>query len=665
MAQFIRSEVPAPRGLAVSLCLLVPLLYLTLGQAAGLPLPAAAYQGHGPLVLAAVQLALTLPICWLCRGVFTGALRQLRQPGRCLPAGLGAAAALACGLVGLAMLCAGAPGSDACNVGFGAAGAIPALSCAGWYAQDRLLYRADQALARRLEALPGQATAARDGKAVHIAASDLTPGEIFLVKPGSAFPADGVVLEGRSCVSEAAVTGSDTPVNKAPGDRVFAGSVNQDAPLACRAEQTGDSTALAQAVRLCRQAAGGEGPAAQTALRTCRILSLTALAVAAAAFVVWMLLGSGLPAALARAVCVLAVCCPGALCLAAPAAVLAGCDAALRQGVLFKTADALEGAARARTILLDKDGAVTTGTPGVVEVVGTRNVPAKFLLGLAAGLEAGSEDTLASAVLRKAQADGVKYRPAADLQVLPGQGRLGKVAGKVMAGGNEDFIRTQCQLTHDLVQAGQRLAAAGATLLYFALDRHAAGVIGVADVVRPSSREAVATLQAQGLRVMLLAGGDADSAARIAALVGLDAGDLIAGVQPEDKPALVRRIAQPEGAVLVGSAADAALAQADAGVAMGIAKTPAEDAGSIVLLRGDLAGLPAALELARRTVGSIRRSVQQAGIYHLAALVLAAACPLPGPVLALLASGAFGWYALRAAGQSARGDAAPVQGKGD
>ena len=633
----------------VSLCLLVPLFYLTVGHAAGLPLPAALDQGAGMLVLALIQLVLTLSVCWLNRTVLQNGLREaLRlRPGRCLTPALGAAVALVWGLVALVQLIAGLAGGTLpagpapCSIGFGSAGAILSLTGAGILWQDKLLGRAAEVLPRRLGCLPRTATVAREGKAVRVSADTLQPGDIFLVRPGSRFPADGVVLEGSSCVVEAPLTGEDTPVNKTVGDHVSAGTLNQTSALACQAERVGDGVNLARAVQLARHTVWHGGSLRRTADRYCGLLTLAVLGVALVTLVVWLLAGQPVSAALTRAVCVLAVGCPGALCLAVPAVLLTAGREGLDHGVLFYRTDALETIGAVNTMVLDKTGTVTTGAPGVVEVVGTRNVPAKFLLGLAAGLEAGSDDPLAKAVLRKARADGVRYRPAADLQAMPG-GVMGKVAGKIMAGGTEEFIRSQCDLTEDLAQAGRRLVASGATPLYFSLDRHAAGVIGVADAVRPSSKDAIAALHALGIRVVLMTGDDPASAARIAGLVGLQEADVLYGVQPDTRLAELRSLrAMGTVAMVSEPCPDAApLDSADIGVAVGAGQGLDASPAPVVLLRGDLTGLPAAVQLSRRTSDALRRSLMWTGVWHLVCLVLAAVCPLPGPVLATAVAGA-------------------------
>ena len=404
----------------VSLCLLVPLFYLTVGHAAGLPLPAALDQGAGMLVLALIQLALTLSVCWLNRAVLQNGLREaLRlRPGRCLTPALGAAVALVWGLVALVQLIAGLAGGTLpagpapCSIGFGSAGAILSLTGAGILWQDKLLGRAAEVLPRRLGCLPRTATVAREGKAVRVSADTLQPGDIFLVRPGSRFPADGVVLEGSSCVVEAPLTGEDTPVNKTVGDHVSAGTLNQTSALACQAERVGDGGqscpggAACPAYRLAWRVAA---PHSRPVLRPADAGGCWGVALVA--LVVWLLAGQPASAALTRAVCVLAVGCPGALCLAVPAVLLTAGREGLDHGVLFYRTDALETIGAVNTMVLDKTGTVTTGAPGVVEVVGTRNVPAKFLLGLAAGLEAGSDDPLAKAVLRKARADGGALPP--------------------------------------------------------------------------------------------------------------------------------------------------------------------------------------------------------------------------------------------------------------
>ena len=599
----LRFEVLSPadalrlrRGLAVCLCLLLPLFYLAAGSAGVLPLPAClAGDGMGALWCALAQLALTLPVCWLGRGLFSAAARELRAktPGTAALAALGAGLALAGGLFALAMTARGAAGGDAALVRqyrgdgcFASAAGVLTLAAAARLLAARAAARAAAALDRRAQT-PATATLAREGKAVKTPAAQMRAGDIFLVRPSEGIPADGVVLEGRSCLNEAALTGVETPVDKAPGDTVRAGTVNGEGALACRATHVGQDTALARLLAPLRPASLDETPGAP-ADRACTLLVRAAPGLAAVVLILWLLLGQTLPFALQRAAAALLFCCPCALCLAAASALWAGRAAGARRGMRFASAAALEAAGGIGTVLLNQDGAVATGKPCVTEVVGTRSVPPKFLLGLAAGLEARSDGPLAGAVLQKADADGVKYRPAADFQVVPGQGLLGKVAGKVMAGGSEEFIRSQCALPDDLAAAGKRLAAAG----------------------------------------------------RIAALAGLDGREVTAGLTDAGLAEEVRR-RQAEGRVAMagnGVRDAAALDCADLGVVVADGADALPTAG-LALLRGDLTDLPAAVRLSRRTAEIRRQSRIGAACCQAVGVLLAAGAPaplgaLPGPVFA-------------------------------
>ena len=450
----------------VSLCLLVPLFYLTVGHAAGLPLPAALDQGAGMLVLALIQLVLTLSVCWLNRAVLQNGLREaLRlRPGRCLTPALGAAVALVWGLVALVQLIAGLAGGHP--------------RCRACPLQHRFRVGGGNSLAdRRRHPLAGQTAGPGGGGSAppswlpaphrhggpggqggagfrrHPAAR----GHLSGPAGGRASRRTAWCWRGSSCVVEAPLTGEDTPVNKTVGDHVSAGTLNQTSALACQAERVGDGVNLARAVQLARHTVWHGGSLRRTADRYCGLLTLAVLGVALVALVVWLLAGQPVSAALTRAVCVLAVGCPGALCLAVPAVLLTAGREGLDHGVLFYRTDALETIGTVNTMVLDKTGTVTTGAPGVGGGGGhpqrARQVPA------GPGCRAGSRQRRPAGQGGAAQGPrrrGCATAPAADLQAMPG-GVMGKVAGKIMAGGTEEFIRSQCDLTEDW----PRRAAAG------------------------------------------------------------------------------------------------------------------------------------------------------------------------------------------------------------
>ena len=637
------------KRLALCLCCFVPLLCLSLAPAAGLPLPASP-RAPGALGCGLAQLALTLPVFWLCRDEFLAcraALHTAHTLSAEAPACLGAGTALLCGTA--ALFLPGAAEPYPCGFWFDAAAGVLTVVTAGRLLQLRLTRRAAPALQPPPPApLPAAVCVLRQGSAVTVPLQELCPGDLFLVRPGETIPADGVVTEGVSTVCEAALTGAADPADKFPGSPVSAATVNRNGALTCRAVRVGQHTTLARAASL-RADALANAQTARPALsaRQQRLLSCFVPAVvvlAALTLAVWLLLGRGFGFAAARAVAVLAAACPAALLLAAPAAVRQGLAAAANHGLLFRSAADLQSAAALHTVLLDKTGAVTTGEPTVVQIVGTRKVPAKFLLGMAAGLELRSDHPLARAILKKAEEEKIAYSRLTAFEAVPGRGLLGKLAGKELAGGSRAFIEERCALTPDLLEAAEAMERNGVTPVFFSLAGHPAGVIGVSEVVRSTCRGAVADLQALGVQVRLLTAEPPAAAAHVLDLLGLDRDCLLAEIPPQGKPDAVRRL-QTEGPVaLAGSAARdaAALACADLGVAVGVDETGLPDTG-LVLLRGDLTGLPEAVRLSRAAAGCVRHIVGGVLAYHAAALLLAAGVlaplgVLPGPVLCALAA---------------------------
>ena len=376
-----------------------------------------------------------------------------------------------------------------------------------------------------------------------------------------------------------------------------------------------------------RDAAATKAPLAKTADRVSGIFVPTVICIAAATFVIWLLLGQSFAFALARAISVLAVSSPCVLALAASAAIMSGASVGAKHGIVFKTAASLQSIGTLHTAVLDKAGTITNGEPEVVTIVGTRSVPAKFLLGMAAGLESQSQDPLAHAVMRKAAAENIKLSAVKDVTILAGQGLTGKMAGKVMAGGSAEFIAAQCELTPDLQQAGEQLAADGIAPLYFSLDGHAAGLIGVADAVKPASKAALDALKALGLDVILLTGDSRTNADRVAAQVGLDDAHVVSGLAPAELEAELRRLQTNGPAAMIGStSAAAALACADVGIGMGAEPLPAAD---VMLLRDDLADAAAAVRISRAVDARIAQNTRMALVYSALLPLLAAGVLYP------------------------------------
>ena len=603
------------KRLIASLCFLVPLMYISMGHMIGLPLGSVFHGGGWHAILyAGTQLALTLPVCWINRAFFISGWKgvKTRAPGMDTLVALGAGASLAYGLFAIVMICLGlSSGNDDLvmqyrhDLYFESAAMILTLITVGKTLEAYSKGKTTDALKSLMKLAPQTACVLRDGEQVTIPVSEVAVGDLFLVRPGESIPVDGTVTEGLSSVNEAALTGESMPVDKFPGSPVSAATINQNGALTCRAERVGQDTTLSQVIRLVRDAAATKAPLAKTADKVSGIFVPTVICIAAATFLIWLLLGQTFTFALARGISVLVISCPCALGLATPVAIMVGSGVGAKNGILFKTAASLETTGYTDTVLLDKTGTITTGEPSVVRIIGTRNVPEKFLLSMA---------------------DKLSYTTVSDFTAIPGKGLQGKVAGKVIAGGNADFISTHCTLPDDLMQAGVEMSRDGITPLYFSLAGRPAGVIGVADVVKPTSKPAIDQMRALGLQVVLLTGDNTATARHIGAMVGLDADHVIAGVLPAGKEAEVRRLQEQGRVAMVGDGINdaPALTRAETGIAIGAGADVALDAADVVLVRSDLADVPAAVRLSRAVVRNIHQNLFWAFFYNAVCIPLAA-----------------------------------------
>ena len=621
------------KRLIASLCFLVPLMYVSMGHMIGLPLGSVFHGGGWHAILfAGTQLALTLPVCWINRAFFISGWKGIktRAPGMDTLVALGAGASLAYGLFAIVMICVGLyTGNDDLvmqyrhDLYFESAAMILTLITVGKTLEAYSKGKTTDALKSLMKLAPQTACVLRDGEQITVPVSEVNVGDLFLVRPGESIPVDGTVAEGISTVNEAALTGESMPVDKFPGSPVSAATINQNGALTCRAERVGQDTTLSQVIRLVRDAAATKAPLAKTADKVSGIFVPTVICIATATFLIWLLLGQTFTFALARGISVLVISCPCALGLATPVAIMVGSGVGAKNGILFKTAASLETTGYTDAVLL---GTVTTGEPSVVKIVGTGNVPEKFLLSLAAGLELRSEHPLARAILERADKDKLSYTTVADFEAVPGKGLQGKVAGKVIAGGNANFIREHCELPDDLAQAGDAMSADGITPLYFSLAGKAAGVIGVADVVKKTSKSAIGQMKALGLKVVLLTGDNTATARHIGATIGLDADHVIAGVLPAGKEAEVRALQAQGRVAMVGDGINdaPALTRAETGIAIGAGADVALDAADVVLVRSDLADVPAAVRLSRAVVRNIHQNLFWAFFYNAICIPLAA-----------------------------------------
>jgi Cu+-exporting ATPase len=484
---------------------------------------------------------------------------------------------------------------------------------------------------RRLAGLrPSTARVVRDGVELDIALERLVPGDEVVVRPGEKIPADGVVIDGISHVDESMLTGEPTPVRKAPGDAVVGATFNRNGALRFRVERVGADTVLSRIIRLVQQAQGSKAPIQRLADRISGVFVPVVISIALVTFVAWVLVGPE-PSylhALASAVTVLIIACPCAMGLAVPTAVMVATGRGAELGILIKGGEPLERSGSLDTVVFDKTGTVTEGRPAVQRLVAGDEAA---VLGLAAAVERLSEHPLGEAIVEAAAARGLPALGADSFESRTGRGVTGRVEGKAVAAGNAALLRELGVEPGSFADAADRLAADGLTPVYVAVDGWAAGVIGIADPVKPGSRDAVAALRAMGLQSVMLTGDDRRTAAAVASAVGIER--VVAEVLPERKLDEIRRL-QKEGrtVAMVGDGLNdaPALAQADVGIAMGTGTDVAMEAGDITLMRGDPLGVPRAIGLARRTMRVIRQNLFWAFVYNVIGIPVAAGVLYPG-----------------------------------
>ncbi len=508
---------------------------------------------------------------------------------------------------------------------------VIALVLLGNFLEAKAKGRTSHAIRKLLGLRPNTARVIRDGAELELPLAELAVGDVVLVRPGEKLPADGVVIEGRSNVDESMLTGEPVPVDKGPGDGVVGATLNRNGALKIRVTATGAESVLSQIVRLVQQAQGTKAPIQHLADRVSAVFVPVILCVAIATFVVWFDIGPGpwYVHALAAAVTVLVIACPCAMGLAVPTAVMVATGRGAERGVLFKGGDVLQRASELNVVVVDKTGTITEGRPTVTDLVTLRDDRAT-ILGLVASLERRSEHPLAEAIVEAATRDGTPLREPDRFEVRAGQGVVGSVAGRDIAVGNAALMHAGQIDPAPLADQAGAIAAQGATAVFVALDGELAAVLAIADPIKASSAAAVARLHRLGMEVVMLTGDARTTAESVARETGIDR--VVAEVLPDEKLAVIRRM-QHEGKVvaMVGDGLNdaPALAQADVGVAIGTGTDVAIEAGGVTLMRGDLAGVPDALGLARRTLRIIRQNLFWAFIYNVIGVPIAAGALYP------------------------------------
>ena len=608
------------RRLIAGVIVLLPLMYLSMGRMMwGWPIPAFL---HHPVANGLMQLLLTAIVMVINQKFFIGGFKGAIHgaPNMDTLVALGSGAAFVYSVAQLFALTA----DPAANVHFyfESAAMILVLITVGKTLESYSKGRTTDAIRGLMELSPPTATIMRDGKELTVPVDELQVGDNFLVRPGDRIPVDGTVIGGESAVDESSLTGESLPVDKAVGDAVSAGTLVQNGTLTCTATHVGADTTLRQIIRTVEEAAATKAPIARVADKVAGVFVPVVLGIALVTFVIWMLTGSDVGFALARAISVLVISCPCALGLATPVAIMVGSGKSARHGILFKTATALEVTDKLGVVALDKTGTVTEGKPRVTDILPAANVREDDLLAIAASLEAGSEHPLAHAIRQEAAARALPLQEVESFSALPGNGVTATVDGHRLLGGSVAFLRQQ---GIDVPETDS-LAAEGKTPVGFALDGRALGLIAIADTVKQDSAAAIAELQQLGVEVVLLTGDNRRTAEAIAKTVGIT--DVIAEVKPGDKDAVIRRL-QTEHTAPVAMVGDGindapALTRADIGMAIGAGSDIALDAADVVLMKSSLRDVAAAIRLSRRCLRNIHQNLFWAFFYNTIAIPVAA-----------------------------------------
>ena len=621
------------KRLIASLCFLIPLMYVSMGHMMwGWPLPTVFSQNH--ITVGIFQLLMTGIVMVINQKFFISGFKSLwnRSPNMDTLVALGSGASFIYSTYALfAMTNAQLAGNGKQVMAymhefyFESAAMILTLITVGKMLEARSKGKTTDALKSLMKLSPKRATLLREGREVEVAIEEVVKGDLFVVRPGESIPVDGVVLEGISAVNEAALTGESIPVDKEQGSNVSAATVNHSGFLKCRATRVGEDTTLSQIIQMVSDAAATKAPIAKVADKVSGVFVPTVIGIALLTMIIWLISGESVGFALARGISVLVISCPCALGLATPVAIMVGNGMGAKHGIMFKTAVSLEETGKMDIVALDKTGTITKGEPEVTDFVPAVGISEDELLKLAYILEKKSEHPLARAVISEAERRGLdSEKEVTDFQAVVGNGLSGKLEQKILAGGNLSFVRTQAMITEEQEQRAQMLAEEGKTPLFFAQDGAFLGVIAVADVMKEDSYKAVKELQDMGIHVVMLTGDNERTAKAIGREAGVD--EVIAGVLPDGKESVVRKLKKQGKVAMVGDGINdaPALTRADIGIAIGAGTDIAIDAADVVLMKSRLSDVPAAIRLSRATLQNIHENLFWAFIYNIIGIPLAA-----------------------------------------
>ena len=624
------------KRLIASLCLLVPLMYLTMGHMMwNWPVPEALAGNH--VAMGLIELLLTGMVMVINQKFFISGFTSLihRAPNMDTLVALGATAAFVYSTYSLFAMTGAQVAGDMDGVMkwmdefyFESAAMILTLITVGKMLEARSKGKTTDALKTLMNLSPQTATLLVDGQEQVVPIGQVSQGDVFVVRSGDSIPVDGVILEGTCAVDESALTGESIPVDKAPGAKVSAATINRSGYIQCRATRVGKDTTLSQIIKMVSDAAATKAPIAKVADKVSGVFVPIVITLAIITTAVWLLVGKELGFALARGISVLVISCPCALGLATPVAIMVGNGKGAGNGILFKTA-ALEAAGKTDIIAMDKTGTLTYGKPKVTDIIPSADCSEEALLRAAFSLEQKSEHPLATAIVDYGAAHSLTPDPSEAFTVAPGNGLTAKIGGKLVAGGNRAFIEPMAPIPAQLLAQADALAEQGKTPLFFAADHTLLGVIAVADVMKENAPQVVKELQNMGLEVVMLTGDNHRTAKAIGAQIGVDT--VISDVLPQGKEQKIQELSQRGKVAMVGDGINdaPALTRADVGIAIGAGTDVAIDAADVVLMKSDLADIPAAIRLSRRVLTNIHENLFWAFIYNIIGIPLAAGVWIP------------------------------------
>ncbi len=625
------------KRLITSLVFLLVLMYFSMGHMMwGWPLPTVLQDNH--VAMGLIQMLLTIAIMVINQKFFISGFKSLahKAPNMDTLVALGATAAFVYSTYALFAMTDAQVRGDMDGVMaymhefyFESAAMILTLITVGKMLEAHSKGKTTDALKGLMKLAPKTAVVIRNGEEVEVPVDEVSKGDIFVVRPGENIPVDGIVLEGNSAVNESALTGESIPVDKAVGDKVSAATQNQSGYIRCEATRVGEDTTLSQIIQMVSDAAATKAPIAKVADKVSGVFVPAVITIAVITTLIWLLAGESFGFALARGISVLVISCPCALGLATPVAIMVGNGVGAKNGIMFKTAVSLEEAGKVEIVALDKTGTITSGEPKVTDMIPAEGISQEELLRLAYALESRSEHPLARAIVDYAKEKGVQASEVTDFEALTGNGVQAKLKGSRLLGGSFKFMKSQLSIPESAQSQYEKLAGDGKTPLFFAKENQFLGIIAVADVIKEDSPQAVRELQNMGIRVVMLTGDNERTAKAIGAQAGVD--EVIAGVLPDGKESVIRKLKEQGKVAMVGDGINdaPALTRADMGIAIGAGTDIAIDAADVVLMKSRLSDVPAAIRLSRAALHNIHENLFWAFAYNVIGIPLAAGIWIP------------------------------------